>query len=168
MKRDTRILLHNIRSVYNVGAIFRTADALDVSKIYLSGYTPTPLDRFGIPRKDFAKSALGAEKTIVWEYSKSPLKIIKKIKEEKFKIIAVEQDKKSIDYKKAKIGSKTLIILGNEVFGVSKNILNLSDCIVEIPMRGKLARNRLPDDVWKESLNVSVSTGIVFFRLFDK
>jgi tRNA G18 (ribose-2'-O)-methylase SpoU len=151
------ILLHNIRSVYNVGAIFRTADALGVSKIYLSGYTPTPLDRFGIMRKDFAKSALGAEKTMSWEYSKSPLKVINKLKDEKFKVIAVEQDKKSVDYKKAKIGSKNLIILGNEVSGVSKNLLLLSDVIVEIPMRGK-----------KESLNVSVSAGIVLFRLFDK
>jgi tRNA G18 (ribose-2'-O)-methylase SpoU len=128
-----------------------------VSKIYLSGYTPTPLDRFGIMRKDFAKSALGAEKTMSWEYSKSPLKVINKLKDEKFKVIAVEQDKKSVDYKKAKIGSKNLIILGNEVSGVSKNLLLLSDVIVEIPMRGK-----------KESLNVSVSAGIVLFRLFDK
>lgn len=157
MSRDIRILLHNIRSVYNVGAIFRTADALGVSKIYLSGYTPTPLDRFSNERKDFAKSALGAEKTMAWEYSKNPTKIIDGIKKEKFQIVSIEQDKKSIDYKKAKINNKTLVILGNEVSGISKNILKKSNLIVEIPMRGG-----------KESLNVSVSAGIVLFRLFDK
>ena len=150
------LLIHNIRSVYNVGAIFRTADAIGVSKIYLSGYTPTPIDRFGNPRKDFAKCALGAEKTVSWGYVKSPNKIIEKLRAEKFEIIAVEQSEKSADYKKVKPKKKCLIIFGNEVSGISKSILEKADIVAEIPMRGK-----------KESLNVSVSAGIVLFRWFD-
>lgn len=156
MKKDNRILLHNIRSVYNVGAIFRTADAVGISKIYLSGYTPTPIDRFGNTRADFSKSALGSEKTMKWEYAKSPAKFISALKKEKFEIISVEQSEKSVDYKKIRAKNRTLVILGNEVSGISKSLLAKSDKIAEIPMRGK-----------KESLNVSVSAGIVLFRLFD-
>lgn len=156
MKRDTRILLHDIRSVYNVGAIFRTADAIGVTKIYLSGFTPTPLDRFNQPRPDFAKCALGSEKTVAWEYVKSPTTLINRLKKEGTQVISVEQDKKSVDYKKVKPAQKSLVILGNEVSGVSKRVLSKSDVIAEIPMRGL-----------KESLNISVSAGIVLFRFFD-
>lgn len=157
MKRDTRILLHNIRSVYNVGAIFRTADAIGVTKIYLTGYTPTPLDRFNQARPDFAKCALGSEKTVVWEYCKSPTALITRLKKEGIEVISIEQNKTSIDYKKVKPAQKTLVVLGNEVTGVAKSILTKSDIIAEIPMRGM-----------KESLNVSVSAGIILFRLFDR
>ncbi|HEU5114862.1 MAG TPA: TrmH family RNA methyltransferase [Candidatus Paceibacterota bacterium] len=157
MKRDIRILLHDIRSVYNAGAIFRTADAIGATKMYLSGYTPTPVDRFGNPRKDFAKSALGSEKTLAWEIAKSPLAVIKSLKKEGFEIIAVEQSGDSIDYKKMKPAARALIIFGNEVSGISQKILHESDKVAEIPMRGN-----------KESLNVSVSTGIVLFRWFDR
>jgi tRNA G18 (ribose-2'-O)-methylase SpoU len=156
MKRNIYLLLHNIRSVYNVGAIFRTADAVGVSKIFLTGYTPTPLDRFDNPRKDFAKSALGSEKTMDWEYVKNPNSVLSCLKEERFKVISIEQDKRSVDYKKVKPKGNALVILGNEVSGISKNLLKESDIIAEIPMRGK-----------KESLNVSVSAGIVLFRWFD-
>ncbi|MEN9621639.1 MAG: hypothetical protein RLZZ67_73 [Candidatus Parcubacteria bacterium] len=157
MARQTYLLLHDIRSVYNVGAIFRTADAVGVTKIYLTGYTPTPVDRFNQPRPDFAKCALGSEKTVAWEYAKSPTALITRLKKEGIQVIAVEQSKTSIDYKKVKPAQKTLVVLGNEVTGVSKSILKKSDIIAEIPMRGM-----------KESLNVSVSAGIVLFRLFDK
>src|SRR6185369_15738575 len=102
MSQRIHLLLHNIRSVYNVGAIFRTADAVGVSKIYLTGYTPTPLDRFNNPRSDFAKSALGSEKTMAWEYAKTPARIISKLKKDRFEIIAVEQDETSMDYKKVR------------------------------------------------------------------
>ena len=156
-KRETCILLHDIRSVYNVGAIFRTADAVGVSKIYLSGYSPTPLDRFNQPRKDFAKCALGSELSVPWEYAKSPAALLMKLKKSGFQVIAVEQSDRSVDYKKAKPAAKSLLVFGNEVSGVSPSILKKSDLIVEIPMRGK-----------KESLNVSVSAGIVLFRLFDR
>jgi len=156
MKREINLLLHNIRSVYNVGAIFRTADAIGVSKIYLSGYTPTPLDKFGKPRNDFSKSALGSEKTIAWEYAKTPAKIISKLKKSGFSLISVEQDEASVDYKRVKPSLKTLVVFGNEVTGVAKSILKASNVIAEIPMQGT-----------KESLNIAVSAGIVLFRWFD-
>jgi tRNA G18 (ribose-2'-O)-methylase SpoU len=157
MKRDIRILLHDIRSVYNVGAIFRTTDAVGVSKIYLSGYSPTPLDRFGFPRKDFAKSALGSELAVPWEVIENPEDFVVRIKKEGFTVVSVEQHATSIDYKQFTPGDKTLVILGNEVSGVSAEVLSLSDVITEIPMRGM-----------KESLNISVSAGIVLYRWFDQ
>ncbi len=146
------VVLHNIRSVYNVGSVFRTADAVGVSKIYLTGYTPTPLDRFGRERKDVAKSALGAQKSVEWEYVKSVNNVFKKIKKEEFEIVAVEQSEHSIDYKKFKPKQKIAFLFGNEVRGVSKSLLRKCDKIIEIPMRGE-----------KESLNVSVSAGVVLF-----
>lgn len=155
-KLDIRILLHDIRSVHNAGAIFRTADAIGATKIYLTGYTPTPLDRFGKPRTDFAKCALGSEKTVPWEGG-SPISIIKALKKEGFKIVCIEQAVGSIDYKEFQPGEKTLVIFGNEVSGVSKEVLDEADVIAEIPMRGL-----------KESLNVSVSAGIILYRWFDK
>lgn len=148
------LVLHNIRSAYNVGAIFRTADAAGISKIYLTGYTPAPLDRFGRPRKDIAKAALGAEKTISWEHVPRIENVFKKLKKEKTKIVAIEQSPKSIDYKKFKIAGPTAFLLGNEVEGLSKSLIKQCDAAIEIPMRGK-----------KESLNVSVAAGIVLFRV---
>ena len=150
------LLLHNIRSTHNVGAIFRTADATGVSRIYISGYTPAPIDRFGRARRDISKASLGAEKTMEWEQVENVKDLIEKLKKEKVKIIAVEQDLKSIDYKKTKISKKILVIFGNEVDGIEKKILSLCDEIVEIPMMGK-----------KESLNVSVATGIILYSFLD-
>jgi len=157
MKRDVRILLHDIRSVYNVGAIFRTADAIGVAKIYLGGYSPLPVDRFGVHRPDFSKAALGSEKTVVWESVKTPSSLIARLKKEGFVVVSVEQDGTSVDYKKVKIGKKVLVVFGNEVSGISKSVLRKSDVVAEIPMNGK-----------KESLNISVSAGIVLYRWFDK
>ena len=156
MKKKTAILLHDIRSTHNVGSIFRTSDTLGVSKIYLSEYTPTPLDRFGRPRKDIAKVALGAEKSIEWEYFKDPKKIIDKLKKSKFQIIGLEQTNKSVDYKKVRVKYPILFIVGNEVGGIESNILKLCDVIAEIPMKGK-----------KESLNVSVAFGVGLFRMLS-
>lgn len=155
--REIYLLLHNIRSVYNVGAIFRTADAIGVSKIYLTGYTPTPLDRFSNPRTDFAKSALGSEKTVAWEYKKSPQSVLSYMIARKAQVISIEQSEKSVDYKHVKPKERCLVVFGNEVSGVSKSILGKSDIIAEIPMRGE-----------KESLNVSVSAGIILYRWFDR
>ncbi len=157
VKKNFTLILHNIRSVYNVGAIFRTADAVGISKIYLSGYTPTPVDRFNQPRADFHKCALGAEKTVVWEYKKTVGPIIRLLKREGFEIVALEQDERSIDYKKFKPKNKTALFLGTETTGISKSLLNQCDSIIELPMKGK-----------KESLNVSVSAGIALYRLFDR
>jgi tRNA G18 (ribose-2'-O)-methylase SpoU len=149
-------VLDNIRSVHNVGSIFRTSDALGVNKIFLCGCTPTPKDRFGRERKDLAKVALGAEKSIEWEYFETTEEVVKKLKKEKFQIIALEQSKNSIDYKKVKTKNKTAIILGEEVHGLNKKVLDLADVVMEIPMRGI-----------KESLNVSVSFGVAAFRIFN-
>ena len=157
MNKQNILILNDIRSVQNVGAIFRTADAVGIDKIYLTGYTPTPLDRFGRKRGDLAKSALGAEEFVAWEYKKTISPLLLKLKREKFQIIAIEQDKNSIDYKKVKLGSKNAFILGTEVTGIPKNILKKCDIIAEIPMRGK-----------KESLNVSVAFGVAIFGMLDK
>lgn len=156
MKNDVFVLLHNIRSTHNVGSVFRTADALGVAKIYLSGYTPAPLDRFNRFRKDIAKVALGAEKNVSWEYVENPEKIIKELKKSKFKIIGLEQAKNSIDYKKIIINSPTLFIVGNEIDGIERGVLSLCDTVTEIPMKGK-----------KESLNVSVAFGVALFRMLN-
>lgn len=150
------LVLHNIRSSHNVGAIFRTADAIGVTKIYLTGYTPAPLDRFGRERGDLAKAALGAEKVVSWEQVRNPTSLLVKLKNEKFFIIGLEQEVRAVDYKKISPHTKTAVVVGNEILGLSKQIRNKCDQITQIPMRGK-----------KESLNVSVATGIAMYRLFD-
>ncbi len=153
---QTALILHNIRSVHNVGSIFRTADGAGVSHIILSGYTPGPLDRFNLPRKDFAKVSLGAEHTIPWQQTKTLAAAVKILKKQNYFIAAIEQDKNStplFDFKSPK-NRPLALILGNEVLGISKQSLKLADTILEIPMRGK-----------KESLNVSVSAGIAMFSL---
>lgn len=155
--RKAYIILHNIRSVYNVGSALRTADALGIEKIFLTGYTPTPLDRFNQPRKDLAKVALGAEKTLAWEYVKNPVTLIDRLKGEGVQCIAVEQSEKSVDYKKVKVHYPVAFLFGNEVSGVSKGLLSRMDVVAEIPMSGK-----------KESLNVSVSLGVALFRMLGR
>lgn len=158
MKKEIYLILHNIRSMYNVGSIFRIADASGVKKIYLTGYTPAPTDRFGKIRPKIAKTALGAEKFLKWEKYKDIGKLIDKLKTSRppngrrTSVIAVEQSQKSIDYKKFRPRYPLVLILGNEVRGISKNILKKCDKIIEIPMAGK-----------KESLNVSVAAGIIIF-----
>src|SRR5262245_53819812 len=105
-KREVYLWLQDIRSVYNVGSIFRTADAAGVSKIFLVGVTPAPIDRFGRERKDLAKVALGAEKNIEWEVRTSADALVRELKKQKFSLIAIEQAPNSIDYKKIKLGEK--------------------------------------------------------------
>ena len=156
IKKEVVVVLDNIRSVLNAGAIFRTSDAAGIAKIYLCGCTPTPIDRFNRARKDFAKTALGAEKSVTWEYKKTTPQALKELKKKGFEIVAIEQSLKSQDYKKVKIKNKTAIVLGNEVLGVDKKVLKQADIIAEIPMMGE-----------KESLNVSVAYGIVLFRLLN-
>ena len=151
---DVAVLLYDIRSTHNVGSIFRTCDALGVSKIYISGFTPTPLDRFGRERKDIAKVALGAEKSIPWEYVKDPKDLVKKLKVKKFQVIGIEQAENSVDYKKVKVKYPVLFIMGSEVEGISKDLLSLCDIVAEIEMMGD-----------KESLNVSVAFGVALFRM---
>ena len=150
------LILHNIRSTHNVGSIFRTAEACGIHKIFLTGYTPTPLDNFGREVKTISKTALGAEKKVAWKYISSPSILIKKLKQQQFKIIGVEQSKDSIDYKKIKTKGHAAFILGNEVKGISKQLLSQCDIIAEIPMVGE-----------KESLNVSVAAGVALFRILN-
>lgn len=146
------LLLDNVRSVYNVGSILRTADAAGVEKVYLSGFTPTPVDRFGRKRRDLAKVALGAENSVAWEYADSTTACIKELKEREVRVVAVEQSTQSINLYSFVQTESTAFVFGNEVEGVSKEVLKLCDEIIEIPMHGT-----------KESLNVSVSAGIVLF-----
>lgn len=151
---EVAVLLHDIRSTHNVGSIFRTSDAFGVTKIYLSGYTPTPVDKFGRARKDIGKVALGAEKSVAWEYVKNPKKVINELKSLGYQSICVEQNKSSVDYKKVKVKKLVLFIVGNEVLGVDKKIISLCDVVAEIPMKGE-----------KESLNVSVAFGVALARM---
>lgn len=150
---EVRVLLHNVRSAHNVGSIFRTADAAGVSRVWLSGYTPRPVDAFGRVQKDIAKTALGAEQFLAWEYAKDPMTIISKARSEGFSVVGIEQDARAQDYRSFISGEKTLLILGNEVRGISPSLRAACDLLLEIPMRGK-----------KESLNVAVAAGIVLFN----
>lgn len=150
------LILHDIRSVHNVGALFRTADAVGVSKIYCTGVTPTPIDRFGRVRKDFVKTSLGAEKTVAWEACELG-ELLKRLKKEGVELVAVEQSADALDYKNFAPKGECALILGSETEGVPQEILKKMDAVIEIPMRGT-----------KESLNVSVAGGIVLYRLFDR
>jgi len=152
------VVAHNIRSVHNVGSIFRTADAVGAEKIYLCGITPSPLDRFKEVRADFAKVALGAERSVSWESAKTTAGVIKQLKKDGYEILALEQSKRSVPYYDyaLRLGAdaRVALVLGNEVKGLSPALLRSVDCILEIPMLGK-----------KESLNVAVAFGIVAFGL---
>lgn len=145
-------ILFNIRSAHNVGSIFRTADGAGVAKLYLCGYTPTPNDRN--VGKDISKTALGAETFVLWEKHRQTVRLIKKLKKEGARIVALEQTPNSILYSKFKPKFPLCLIVGNEVSGIPKSILSLADDIIEIPMQGK-----------KESLNVAVAFGIAAYNL---
>lgn len=157
MKKELYLVLHNIRSVYNTASIFRTADGAGVKKIYLTGYTPKPIDEFKKIRIDFHKISLGAENNVKWEYKRDINKIIDSLKKEGINFIALEQSKISINYKKFKPKFPCALIAGNEVNGITKKILNKCDAIIEIPMAGE-----------KESLNVSVAAGIAAYEILFK
>jgi tRNA G18 (ribose-2'-O)-methylase SpoU len=148
------LLLHNIRSAHNVGSIFRTADAAGVSRILLSGYTPRPVDRYGRSNKDIAKTALGAELSVPWEYRATPQRFIKEARAEGARIIGIEQDARAQDYRTYRHDASALVLLGNEVRGLSPALRDACDVLLEIPMCGS-----------KESLNVSVAAGIALFAL---
>lgn len=148
------LVLENLRSVENTGSIFRTADGLGVSKIICVGTTPTPLDRFGRKRADFTKVSLGAEDMLEWEYKKEISPVVKDLKEQNFQILSLEQSEKSKNLKDFKPQEQFALIVGNEVEGVSQEALEASEHILEIQMLGE-----------KESLNVSVSTGIALYML---
>lgn len=151
MPKDPQIflVLHNIRSAYNVGSIFRTADGAGVSKIYLCGYTPAPNKNLKI-----LKTALGAEKSVPWEYHSQAWRLLKRFKKEGVEIVSLEQTKDAIDYKKHRPRLPLALVVGNEVKGLSKGTLKYADKSIQIPMSGK-----------KESLNVAVALGIAVYNL---
>ncbi len=151
------LVLHNIRSAQNVGAMFRTADAIGIDEIICSGYTPQPLDRFGRVDKKVSKAALGAEQSVSWRHVADLSNEIAALQNTGVQVAAVEQSSTSIDYKKYNPQNDVALVMGNEVTGVEKEILELADVVLEVPMRGR-----------KESLNVATTAGIVLFRIFDR
>lgn len=147
------IVLDNIRSLNNIGSVFRTADAFLVEKIYLCGITAVP------PHKDIRKTALGSTESVAWAYVEDTLKIIDDLKSKEFHILAVEQAENSIALNKFKVDGtkKYALIFGNEVKGVDQKVVSASDEVLEIPQFGT-----------KHSLNISVSAGIVIWDIWSK
>lgn len=148
MKRHICLLAHNVRSLWNVGSFFRTADAFNVEKIYLTGYTGQP------PRKEITKTALGAEEFVPWEHAQDPLDIVKKLKKDGWSIVPLELTDDAVDLKDFAPSEKLCLIVGHELSGVPQEILDIADSVIKIPMLGK-----------KESLNVAVAAGIALHHL---
>lgn len=148
------VILDNIRSSHNVGSIFRTSDGAGVELIYLLGYTPTPIDRFGRVEPKIAKTSLSATLSVPWEQvePRDELALITRLKSDGYTVVAVEQTKQAVDFYEFDVPDKVAYIFGAEVEGVRPELLAAVDKIIELPMRGK-----------KESLNVSVTAGIVLF-----
>lgn len=153
LARATRIplttVVDNVRSLYNVGSLFRTSDGAMIEKLILTGFTPHP------PRKEIEKTALGSTKSVPWEYRKSPAATLVELKNKGYKICCLELTDNSIPYYNiAKSDFPLCLVVGNEITGVSKEILDLSDVAIEIPMFGT-----------KQSLNVAVAYGIAVFEM---
>ncbi|MBB4118686.1 tRNA G18 (ribose-2'-O)-methylase SpoU [Mesonia hippocampi] len=147
------VVLDNVRSLHNIGSVFRTADAFLVEKIYLCGITATP------PHKDIHKTALGATNTVDWVYAKDTLEIIEQLKTENVKILSIEQAENAQmlnDFSPNK-EEKYALVFGNEVKGVQQTVVSASDKVIEIPQYGN-----------KHSLNISVSVGVVVWDVFSK
>jgi len=149
------VICDNIRSLENIGSIFRTSDALGIKKIFLCGICGKP------PHNKISKSALGAENWVEWEYCKSAWKAVERLKNEGFFVVALEQTKNSIALSNFKPKFPLVLVIGNEIKGVSPSVLKRADKIISLPMLGK-----------KESLNVAVVLGIAVYeinrRLFSK
>jgi len=147
------IILDDIRSLHNIGSVFRTADAFLIEKIYLCGITATP------PNKEINKTALGATETVIWEHKNDVLEVIQELKNENVEVYAIEQVENSIFLNDFKVESskKYALVFGNEVFGVNQEAIKLCHGTIEIPQLGT-----------KHSLNISVTTGIVIWDLFCK
>ncbi len=152
------VIAHNIRSAHNIGSILRTADALGISKIFLTGYSPAPIDRFGKPFTKITKVSLGAEQSVKWSAVKNISPLLARLSKQGYKLVALEQHANSTPLSEYKASQnklkKTVLLLGNEVTGLSSGLLKKVDTILEIPMKGK-----------KESLNVSVAFGIAAYWL---
>ncbi|WP_439128572.1 RNA methyltransferase [Polaribacter sp.] len=147
------VVLDNIRSLNNIGSVFRTSDAFLIEKIYLCGICATP------PNKDIHKTALGATESVAWEYAEDTLELIQKLKDSKIQILAIEQAENSTKLNAflPDKDKKYAIVMGNEVKGVQQEVVNAADLCIEIPQLGT-----------KHSLNISVTTGVVIWDLFQK
>ncbi len=147
------IILDNIRSLNNIGSVFRTSDAFLIEKIYLCGITAQP------PHNDIRKTALGSTETVEWGYAEQTKAVVKKLKAENVKICAIEQAENAtlLNDFKPQPNTKYAFVFGNEVKGVSQNVVDLSDVVIEIPQFGT-----------KHSLNISVSCGVVIWDVFSK
>ena len=147
------IVLDNIRSLNNIGSVFRTSDAFLIEKIYLCGITATP------PHKDIHKTALGSTETVDWEYAENTIDLIEKLKAENVKVISIEQAENAtmLNNFMPKEQTTYALVFGNEVKGVAQNVVSASDVVIEIPQYGT-----------KHSLNISVSCGVVVWDLFSK
>lgn len=147
------VILDNVRSLNNIGSVFRTSDAFLIEKIYLCGITAKP------PHKDIQKTALGATETVAWEYVEDTIEVIKKLQSDSIKVMAVEQAEKAVFLDEFEVESDTkyAFIFGNEVRGVSQKAVNQADAVIEIPQYGT-----------KHSLNIAVSTGVVLWDIFAK
>lgn len=144
--------LHNIRSLHNVGAAFRSADAFGISELWISGYTPVP------PRPEITKTAIGAEEFVNWRKINEPFKMIDVLKQDGYSIVALEQTDESVELNKwVPPSNKICLILGNEVTGVDEELIKRTDLSIEIPQFGM-----------KHSLNVSVAAGIALYGFFEK
>ena len=140
-------IIDNVRSLYNVGSIFRSSDGALIERLYLTGFTPHP------PRKEIEKTALGATKTVPWEHHKNPNELILKLKKQNIKICILELTTKSKPYYSVKRSDfPVCVVVGNEITGVSKEFIDAADMGIEIPMFGN-----------KQSLNVAVAYGIVLY-----
>ena len=147
------IVLDNIRSLNNIGSVFRTSDAFLVEKIYLCGITATP------PHNDIRKTALGSTETVDWEYAEDTLEVVKTLKSENVKVISIEQAEQStmLNTFQPEPHQKYALVFGNEVKGVAQDVVDASDLVIEIPQFGT-----------KHSLNISVSCGVVVWDVFSK
>ena len=147
------VVLDNIRSLNNIGSVFRTSDAFRIEKIYLCGITATP------PHKDIQKTALGSTESVDWEYAESSLALLKKLQSNDIQVLSIEQAEKATTLHEftPKKDQKYALVFGNEVKGVSQEVVNNSDQVIEIPQYGT-----------KHSLNVSVSCGVVLWDVFSK
>ena len=147
------VVLDNIRSLNNIGSVFRSSDAFLIEKIYLCGITATP------PHKDIQKTALGATETVVWEHVEDTDVLVEKLKSDNIKVLAIEQAENAVflnDFQ-PETATKYAVVFGNEVKGVQQSVVTASDTVIESPQYGT-----------KHSLNISVSTGVVLWDLFSK
>ena len=147
-KMPVIVVLENIRSAYNVGSVFRTADAFLVEAIYIIGYSAKP------PHKEIKKTALGAEETVTWKYFKTSSEAINDLRSQNFKVFAIEQVRDSISLEKFEIKSPLAVVFGNEVTGVEQSTIHLCDGCIEIPQLGM-----------KHSLNIATAAGVVIWEI---